>query len=314
MQTHAQLSSETANKIIEEVSKGFGNALKSLLETKHLYQRIGNEMQEYWAKLQERYPADKYGHQMLLFRQELEKEPLIPSSTMLSKVERVGCYPTPVFTLILDNVKLYCFKCKSREAFAPVFIEEAGRAPKLTMPIPQQPTIKLPAGQQVFFFSYVCQHCKSGVVSVIVQRTAWNLALHGRSPIEVIELPAFIPKQENHLYRDALIAMHGGKVLAALFYLRTFIEQFARRVTGITGKETGDVIMERYTATLPPNQRDSMPSLREWYGKLSEALHEARGDEQLWEAAFDAIQHHFDVRRVHRMPEASPANSSSQTK
>src|SRR4029077_1795110 len=230
MQTDAHLSNETMKKIIEEVSKGFGNALKALLETKHLYQRVGNEMQEYWTKLQERYPTDKYGHQITLFQQELQNEPLAPSTVMLSRVERAGI-TVPVLTLILHNVKLYCLECKSREAFAPVFIDEVGRLPKLTMPSLQQPAVKLPAGQQVFFFSYVCQHCKSGVVSVIVKRSAWSLALHGRSPMEQIELPNFIPKPEQQLYRDVLIAMHGGKVLAALFYLRTFIEQFARRVT-----------------------------------------------------------------------------------
>jgi hypothetical protein len=107
--------------------------------------------------------------------------------------------------------------------------------------------------------------------------------------------------------------MHGGKILAALFYLRTFIEQFARRVTGTTGKETGDVIMERYSATLPANQRNMMPSLREWYGKLSEALHEAREDENLLEAALEAIENHFDIRRVHKIPEGSPAKPASKT-
>src|SRR4029077_1956592 len=159
--------------------------------------------------------------------------------------------------------------------------------------------------------SYVCQHCKSGVVSVIVKRSAWSLALHGRSPMEQIELPNFIPKPEQQLYRDVLIAMHGGKVLAALFYLRTFIEQFARRVTGITGKETGEVIMEKYAETVLHNHRDSMPSLRDWYGKLSEALHVAKEDETLLEAALEAIQHHFDVRRVHKILEAVPVTKSS---
>lgn len=74
-------------------------------------------------------------------------------------------------------------------------------------------------------------------------------------------------------------------------------------MTGVTGRETGDVIMDCYTATLPPNQRDSMPSLREWYGKLSEALHLAKEDEGLLETALEAIQHHFDIRRVHKLPE-----------
>jgi hypothetical protein len=59
-----------------------------------------------------------------------------------------------------------------------------------------------------------------------------------------LSYPPFIPKAEQQLYRDVLIAMHGGKVLATLFYLRTFIEQFAHRMTGITDKETGNVVMD----------------------------------------------------------------------
>ena len=67
-------------------------------------------------------------------------------------------------------------------------------------------------------------------------------------------------------------------MLAALFYLRIFIEQFARRVTGKTGKVTGDKIMDAYNETIPPKHRDSMPSLREWYDKLSAPIHEASDD------------------------------------
>ncbi len=107
--------------------------------------------------------------------------------------------------------------------------------------------------------------------------------------------------------------MHGGKTLAALFYLRTFIEQFARRITGTQGKETGDVIMDKYSATLPPRQRDAMPSLRDSYGRLSEALHVAREDQKLLEASLDAVQMHFDFRRIFKIQElkSEPQQTSS---
>ena len=55
--------------------------------------------------------------------------------------------------------------------------------------------------------------------------------------MEQVILPSFIPKHEKHLFRDAVIAYQAGKFLAAVFYLRTFIEQFARRVAGIQGPQ-----------------------------------------------------------------------------
>jgi hypothetical protein len=113
-----------------------------------------------------------------------------------------------------------------------------------------------------------------------------------------------LPKSEKKFFRDALIAYHGGKTLAALFYLRTFLEQFARRVTGISGRETGESIMESYAATIPLNLRSTMPSLGEWYGKLSEALHLAQEDANIFEEAMEQIIHHFDLRRVHRLSES----------
>lgn len=107
------------------------------------------------------------------------------------------------------------------------------------------------------------------------------------------------------IYR-AVIAFNSGKILAALFYLRTFIEQFARRVTGLTGKVTGDEILDDYYKSLPAPTRDEMPSLREWYDKLSDALHSAREDAPLFETAKTQIEKHFDIRRVFNIPEKMP--------
>jgi hypothetical protein len=94
--------------------------------------------------------------------------------------------------------------------------------------------------------------------------------LRDRSQREHVEVPAYIPKDEKKWFRDAIIAFQSGKVLAALFYLRTFLEQFARRKTNLQNdRKTGDEIMAAYSQTLPDNLRDSMPSLGEWYDKLS---------------------------------------------
>jgi hypothetical protein len=118
--------------------------------------------------------------------------------------------------------------------------------------------------------------------------------------MEHIDVSKSIPKTEEHLYRDALIAFGTGKHLAAIFYLRSFIEQFARRLSGITGKSTGDKIMDAYYATLPERNRELMPSLRHWYDKLSEPIHAARNDEQVFVDALDEINRHFEFRRMYR--------------
>jgi len=49
-----------------------------------------------------------------------------------------------------------------------------------------------------------------------------------------------------------------------------------------------------------------MPSLREWYDKLSETLHSAREDATLFDTAKAEIEKHLDVRRVFSMPEKQP--------
>jgi hypothetical protein len=135
-----------------------------------------------------------------------------------------------------------------------------------------------------------------------VKREGTDLFLEGRSPIEHVELPKFIPKDDLKWFRDAVIAFQTGKVLAALFYLRTFIEQFARRKTNTLGdKKTGDEIMSAYADTLPKNLRDTMPSLAEWYDKLSAALHTATEDSALFDAAREKLEEHFEIRRVHKL-------------
>jgi hypothetical protein len=293
--------------IINELSRRFGVALKELLEQKHIYQKVQiKSTGDYFLGLQKKYPEEEYGPLVARIEADFETEPC--------KLGRQVYYETGIdgktfrVTILLKNAKMFCPDCKDREPFEAIIYRDLD-----TLLTEEHLESKSFPIAQVLFLTYECQHCHYHQISLIVYRAGDELSLQGRFPMEEIELPKYIPKHEQHLFRDTLIAMHGGKILAALFYLRTFIEQFARRVTGTTGKETGDVIMERYSATLPANQRNMMPSLREWYGKLSEALHEAREDENLLEAALEAIENHFDIRRVHKIPEGSPAKPASKT-
>jgi hypothetical protein len=225
-----------------------GEQLKSLLETKHLYQKVSiNAGEEV-----ERIFAEVVGGHREVFRNEAGKrlrENLVLSTTQLYIASRDGGVAASL-ALQVDNVKVFCAQCDRREAFSPIhYYDVANELVKRhshggSSPLP-------PPGFQLFVLIYLCQGCKKTFQGFIVRRQNWDLILEGRSPMEQVEVPAFIPRRERRLFRDAMIAIHGGKPLAALFYLRAFTEQFARRVTGLTGKVTGEAIMTAYNETLP---------------------------------------------------------------
>jgi hypothetical protein len=293
---------DAQDETIRRLNIAAGNALKLLLETKHIYQKVEIEANEVCSEVQGLTEKDHHPF-LVRWRSDFLAEPMLIASTeQLREVPRTGGLPKIVLTLLLYNVKLFCSRCESSEAFAPVWYTE------LTNEIAKHSSqLRITPGAlkgwQIFALMYQCQRCKAAPESFLVKRDRWNLLLHGRSPMEEVDVPKYIPKKESWLYRDALIAWHGGKTLAAFFYLRSFIEQFARRVTRVTGKVTGDKIMDAYAQTLPASQRDQMPSLREFYDRLSEPIHEAREDEELFKEARVAVEKHFDIRRVFNIPD-----------
>jgi hypothetical protein len=243
------------------------------------------------------------------------QQPFYSSEIQKGLQKPLSLTDTPAFSganhlqlwLPVKNVKLFCVKCDAREAFRPIWYSDITlelHAKHKTQQVLGTETFKIlfPTDFQLFVLVFQCQRCESLPAAFIVKRVGTDLVLEGRSPIEHIELPKFIPKEELKWFRDGVIAFQTGKVLAALFYLRTFIEQFARRKTDTLGyKKTGDEIMSAYADTIPKNLRDTMPSLAEWYDKLSAAIHTATEDAVLFEAAREKIEEHFDIRRVHKL-------------
>jgi hypothetical protein len=271
--------------------------LQTLLETKHLYQSVeviglGAKVKELTEQMMNTDNKERFVKWAKL---ELPKERFVLSEGPLTLVPRGGvdpAYSRPVLTLEPPHASLFCAKCQRREAFVPIWFQDTSIGPD---------RILMPDGMQTWLISYKCQRCRGVPENFLIRRDVWKLNLHGRSPMEEIEVPAYIPKDERDFYRDAVIAFNSGKTLAALFYLRTFIEQFARRITTIPGQSTGAEIFTAYSATLPAQHRGSMPSLGRSYDKLSAALHSANADNALFETEKREIEHHFDIRRVHEM-------------
>jgi hypothetical protein len=302
-------SIEEISRAIEIASDHASAQLKLLLETKHLYPRLSiDPTSKLLPVLAEFDPAVRTSVEEFV-KDVLPGEQFLASAGRLSAVSKTSTEPPEeMLCLLIGNVKLLCSSCGERELFSPVWYRDLHNELRKPVSAPIMPMRKSSGGviDQLFLLEYQCQRCKGALEAFLVRRRGWYLTLEGRSPMEGIETPKHIPKKERTLFSEAVVAMNAGKTLAALFYLRTFIEQFARRQTGMMNtRADGDEIMDAYSKTLPNQFRDQLPSLRPWYAKLSEALHAARADEALLEEAMREISRHFDIRRVFGISEVA---------
>jgi hypothetical protein len=124
-----------------------------------------------------------------------------------------------------------------------------------------------------------------------------KLTLSGRSVIEHIQVPQYVPKAVARFYSGAAIAFNCNQVLPGLFMLRTLVEQYMRSRLAPATFETADKLCDGYNASLDVSFKSRFPSLPEIYGKLSDALHEARDDGDLFESQRREIEKHLSARK-----------------
>jgi hypothetical protein len=170
---------QATETITKQVSQMFGNALKELLEAKHLYQKVTiKNVEEYWEQLRNRYPTEKSAQTV----SRLEADFSFDSCKLGKEVyyEHGLEGDTYHLTILLKNVKMFCGVCDDREPFVAVVYHDLDE--HLAKKNLRQ--IAFPPGAQVILLTYECQHCHEDRISVIVHRLGWDLALHGRSPME----------------------------------------------------------------------------------------------------------------------------------
>jgi hypothetical protein len=120
----------------------------------------------------------------------------------------------------------------------------------------------------------------------------------GRTPIEKVEIPKYIPKAQKKFFSDAIIAFNSGQVLAGKFLLRTFVEQYIRDFTGEKSSQNIDEIFEKYSANLPDDFKQRFPSLSKLYAQLSVDIHCADSTEGSFIQAQKDISKHFEAKRL----------------
>lgn len=148
--------------------------------------------------------------------------------------------------------------------------------------------------KQLFFFPYQCQSCKGEPLIFMVHRDDLKLKLVGRSQFEQVDVPKFL-KKESKWYREAVIAFNCGRTLAGLFYLRTMVEQYWRRVLSVQERIPGEDLGDMYADLLDDEFPQRYTSLKKVYEELSEKIHEAEDDEKQFEKSKADIEKHFDL-------------------
>lgn len=189
----------------------------------------------------------------------------------------------------VPDVHLMCSRCERREAFNVMNAVDA---------IPQHAYDSKARHDDVcqqFVLVYQCQACKASPEVFLVRRQQLKLTLCGRGPIEMVTAPTIVPGTVVSFYRDALLAHQSGQTLAALFLLRTVIEQWVYSLDPGT-ERYADVALDWYMEQLPPDFKARFPSLRELYSELSDNLHRATGSAEVFDRTTELLMKHFKAR------------------
>ena len=281
------------NQAQEEYRTLLTDSFKLLLETKHLYQSVKINVPAVFEKLKKILGSKGVPGSQNIYRfQDYISHPI---DTTLGEPYRPSTDPTTrkIVSISLPTIKVYCSKCKRVEPFNPFANNNVITQRSISYSdIPKY---------QLFILEYQCQSCKESPHVFIVRKEGYKLSLHGRSPIEVYPLPSVIPKKFQKYFSDSIIAYNSGQVLAAIFLLRTFIEQFIRAKNDDEQTDHADEVLTSYMAGLPSDFKQRFPSLKKIYGDLSSALHNAEPNNALFEKSRDEIIEHFEARKLFKL-------------
>jgi len=317
--------SEIISKVVSRLKAEIEDRLKELLETKHLYQSVRINTDAVQAAVAE--VRDLSATELMLYSELPIGLGYMSHPSLEQRIENIQGQIRQIKDDILESfwefefektspkiavlgsdqaspkpfkLKTICVKCAQCAAIKPP------HNPGITAV--NHPQLKYdpvswiierngsPIKCQTFVFTYHCQACKKEPLVFMVRREGLKLTLVGRNHFEVPEVPSSLPKEESRYFGGAIVAFNTGSVLPALFMLRTTIEQYMRRVTGVTEKLSGDELADRYATLLPDDfPRKRCPSLKSVYNELSACIHAADADETQFLKSRADIEKHFEL-------------------
>lgn len=185
-----------------------------------------------------------------------------------------------------QTLSLFCSECNSVEAFN--FVDTSSLIGYDLYNL-HDPNI------QVFSISYQCQMCKNRPEVFLLRRKNLKISIDGRSPIQQVEVSNFLPKDQKKFIKKSVIAFNSGEILAALFFQRTFLEQFVRIATNDLHTRELEKVFEIYKGMLPEKFNSLWPSLGAIYSRISEDLHAANPSKENYFTSKSEIETHFEA-------------------
>ena len=192
-----------------------GQFIRNFLETKHLYQSDSIDPQECLTAIMENIqPIDRRVQESHL-KDSFRKywTPRLRESTGQLKTED-RTLPIGDFVFEIQPIRVVCSRCRSIEPLNPDDTHIQFQNGFQLLPKHDRTEII-----QVLVLSFVCQRCKGNPEVFLVTRYNWKVTLTGRSPMEHIAVPKYIPESVRNYLSSAIVAYQSGYTLAGLFYL-----------------------------------------------------------------------------------------------
>lgn len=296
-----------------ETVEAIRSAVRDLLEAKHLYQSSGVDVQAITARNLKLLPLTPPNQSLTAHLADAPRWlwRLKDDGDLIAQLANSVSTPHPQeFLWEAPDVKIYCSICQRVEPFNLDSVHNLLPTSKATK---SGTTTGEPDGKgrvQVFALAYLCQSCKSIPEFFLVRRVGAKLVLSGRSPMETVETPKWIPSGVSKYYSGAQVAFQSGQTLAALFMLRTVCEQWVQQFG--SEEDKADVAIDKYSQTLPLDFRTRFPSISSIYSELSGAIHRANADDALYTEMQSSLSDHFEARKLFKLSDAPPKPSTAK--
>ncbi|MPZ47459.1 MAG: hypothetical protein GEV05_29695 [Betaproteobacteria bacterium] len=165
----------------QEFQRNVTAAIKLIVEQKHLYQSVTVAATDSYVSIK----PDK-----TQVSEKIDSVTRAMNAGWATEAVRPGADP---IHLNVPDVKVFCSLCKRIEAFNSAYVLDVfGRIGKLVFePGPVE---------QAFLLAYQCQSCKRTPELFLIRRRGLRLTLEGRSPIENVDVPTFVPDAVRRLW------------------------------------------------------------------------------------------------------------------
>ncbi len=303
-----------------KVSLQATSALKLILETKHLYQNAEVDLSPIETEIS-KFKASKVpfvvGQVRPTNKDRLEREYQYQCRMLLYFVLRsrnwrlrlsplTTEFPPPdyrirkeeIHVVLPQTIIIPCSLCSNDHSpHNPAYVGLDQAYPEIDLmsapEVSTPPSLDVMNKIQLFILPYQCQSCKGEPLTFLIRRNGGKLQLVGRSHYDTVIVPSSIPREEAPFYSEAIIARNCNRVLVSLFYLRTLIEQYMRRVLNNHKQIRGEELADLYSGLLPEDFPSTKPSLKTIYKELSATIHGAVEDEDQFNKSLKEIGDHF---------------------